>query len=318
MSKDLRIVFYGTPQFAKTTLEHIVNAGYNVVAVVTAPDRPAGRGRHLKESEVKKFAIKKGLKVLQPGNLKSEDFIAELRAVNLNLQVVVAFRMLPKIVWQMPQYGTFNLHASLLPDYRGAAPVNWAIINGETVTGVTTFFIDDKIDTGNIILQEKAAISPDDTAGILHDTLMILGSKLVLKTIALIEGGDVKTQPQEQLVTSTLKLAPKIFKDTCKINWHQSMIDIYNKIRGLSPYPGAFTTINNGEEIVNLKIYAAEMLLKPHDFSVGSVIQKGKELLIAVDKGFVKIMELQLAGKRKMPTKNLLNGYNFDKDSYAI
>lgn len=318
MSRELRIVFYGTPQFAKTTLEHIVANGYNVVAVVTAPDRPAGRGRQLKQSEVKKYALKNGIKVLQPTNLKSDSFITELRATKVNLQVVVAFRMMPKTVWEMPEYGTFNLHASLLPQYRGAAPINWAIINGETETGVTTFFIDDKIDTGSVILQEKVNIASDETAGTLHDKLMHTGSELVLKTIKLIENGTVKTRPQGQMASSALKPAPKIFKDTCEIDWHKPMTDIYNKIRGLSPYPGAFTTIINNGDKVTVKIFQVEPFPEPHNLPVGKIIQKDRELLVAVKGGYIKIKELQLAGKRKMSVSDLLNGYDFSENARAV
>lgn len=318
MNRELRIVFYGTPQFAKTSLERIMAAGYNVVAVVTAPDRPAGRGRQLKQSVVKQFALKKGIKVLQPTNLKSDSFKAALEATKVNLQVVVAFRMMPERVWKMPEYGTFNLHASLLPQYRGAAPINWAIINGETVTGVTTFFIDDKIDTGKVILREKTQIAPDDTAGTLHDKLMHIGSELVLKTIRLIENGRVKTLPQENMATPHLKPAPKIFKDTRKIDWRKSRTAIYNHIRGLSPYPAAFTTIVDNGEKVTVKIYEAEPHPEPHNLPVGKVVQQKRELLVAVNEGYIKIKKLQLSGKRKMSAADLLNGHDFDENAMAI
>jgi methionyl-tRNA formyltransferase len=231
--KDIRIVFMGTPDFAVTILKHLVENKYAVVGVITAPDRPAGRGRKINESAVKKYAVSQNLPVLQPTNLKNEDFHTALKKLNANLQIVVAFRMLPKVVWKMPQFGTFNLHASLLPSYRGAAPIHWAIINGETITGATTFFIDDKIDTGAIILQETIAVSNDETVGTLHDKLMFLGANLVAKTINLIAKGDVRTLKQPELEE---KSAPKLNPDNCKIDWTASLDIIYNKIRGLNPF----------------------------------------------------------------------------------
>ncbi|GAL65655.1 methionyl-tRNA formyltransferase [Jejuia pallidilutea] len=231
--KDLRIVFMGTPDFAVATLKALVEENYNIVGVITAPDRPSGRGRKLNESAVKQYAKSAGLNILQPTNLKNKDFIDTLKALQANLQIVVAFRMLPKVVWQMPEYGTFNLHASLLPNYRGAAPINWAIINGETKTGVSTFFIDEKIDTGEMILQEEVTIAPNENVGSLHDKLMHLGSALVLKTVALIKTGTVKTTPQVE--THNIKTAYKLNKDNCKIDWTDNIHNIYNKIRGLSP-----------------------------------------------------------------------------------
>nr|MBP9602374.1 methionyl-tRNA formyltransferase [Lutibacter sp.] len=231
--RDLRIVFMGTPDFAVATLDAVVNAKFNVVGVITAPDKPAGRGRKLQQSAVKTYAQEKGLTILQPTNLKNEDFIEELKALNANLQIVVAFRMLPNIVWLMPEFGTFNLHASLLPNYRGAAPINWAIINGDTKTGVSTFFIDEKIDTGNIILQEETPIAENETVGELHDRLMNIGSELVVKTVRLIEQGAVKTIKQPEIEENP---APKIFTETCKIDWNNSVENIFNLIRGLNPY----------------------------------------------------------------------------------
>ncbi len=311
--RDLRIIFMGTPEFATAALAKIRDEGYKVVGVITAPDRPAGRGRQLQESDVKKYAVSKGLTVLQPTNLKNEDFLSELKALNANLQVVVAFRMLPKRVWAMPELGTFNLHASLLPDYRGAAPINWAIINGETETGATTFFIDDKIDTGEIILQEKTAITENDTAGTLHDRLMDLGSNLVVKTIQQIEKGSVRTEMQKN--TSSLKIAPKIHRETCEIDWSDSREAIHNKIRGLAPYPTAWTTLVNGDEKITLKIYEASKEKITHHEHIGKVLIDNKMLKVAVENGFINLLEIQLPGKRKMKTQDLLNGFNFEENA---
>ncbi len=309
---DIRIVFMGTPDFAVATLDALLKAKLNVVGVITAPDKPAGRGRKIHQSAVKKYAIENNLTVLQPTNLKNEEFIASLKSLNANLQIVVAFRMLPKIVWQMPKYGTFNLHASLLPNYRGAAPINWAIINGETKTGVSTFFIDEKIDTGNIILQQEVTIGNDEIVGKLHDKLMNTGSKLVVKTVELIKKGEVKTIKQP---TTDTKPAPKIFNETCKINWNDSIDNIYNLIKGLNPYPAAWTTLLNDEEEVTLKIYNVAQELENHSYKNGTVITSKNELKIAVKKGYIKIDSLKIAGKRKMDTKSLLNGYAFSKNS---
>lgn len=315
-TEDLRIVFMGTPDFAVATLRSLVEKGYNVVGVITAPDRPAGRGRKLQKSAVKKYALEKGLAVLQPTNLKDNEFLAELEALTANLQIVVAFRMLPKVVWQMPKFGTFNLHASLLPDYRGAAPINWAIINGETETGVTTFFIDDKIDTGEIILQEKVQIADDDTAGSLHDKLMLVGADLVLKTVGQIEKGEVTTQKQKD--AKELKSANKIFKETCKIDWTRPLSDIYNHIRGLSPYPASWTTLYNDEDAILLKIYQASIIAEKHKLKTGTVLFTKTELKIAVDEGYIKLLEIQLPGKRKMKTTEVLNGMKFSKSAYVV
>ncbi|HEY5686994.1 MAG TPA: methionyl-tRNA formyltransferase [Yeosuana sp.] len=308
--KELRIVFMGTPDFAVATLKALVENNYNVVGVITAPDKPAGRGRKLNESAVKVYANSQNLTILQPTNLKDLRFLDDLKALKANLQIVVAFRMLPKVVWQMPEYGTFNLHASLLPDYRGAAPINWAIINGETETGVSTFFIDDKIDTGEMILQESVAIDSEENAGSLHDKLMDLGSKLVLKTVALIEKGPVKTTPQTD--SEAIKTAHKLDKENCKIDWNDTLLNIYNKIRGLSPYPGAWCYLNNKENTVSVKILKGDYEIKDHHFSTGKIIATNQELKVATKKGFIIIKELQLPGKRNMDVKSLLNGYQFD------
>ena len=314
--KDLRIVFMGTPDFAVDTLKTLVENNYNVVGVITAPDKPAGRGRKLHESAVKQYAVSQNLNVLQPTNLKSEDFLNELKALEANLQIVVAFRMLPKVVWQMPEYGTFNLHASLLPNYRGAAPINWAIINGETTTGVSTFFINEDIDTGDMILQESTAIDPEENVGSLHDKLMTIGSALVLKTVKQIESDSVTTTPQQD--TADIKTAYKLNRDNCKINWEAPIDDIYNLIRGLSPYPGAWCTLVNGEEHLDVKIYASSKEPAEHDYTIGSVIASKKELKVAVLNGYINIQEIKLPGKRAMDIKSLLNGYEFNVNAKML
>ena len=313
--RDLRIVFMGTPDFAVASLDALIKANFNVVGVITAVDKPAGRGRKIKQSAVKKYALENQLSLLQPVNLKNEKFIQDLKTLNANLQVVVAFRMLPKIVWQMPKYGTFNLHASLLPDYRGAAPINWAIINGESVTGVSTFFIDEKIDTGSILLQEKVTIGKNETAGELHDKLMIVGSSLVVKTVHLIKEGNIKATHQSE---KNGKLAPKIFSDTCKIDWNAPLNSIYNLIRGLNPYPTAWTVLLNNHEKIKLKIYDVKKESIEHQHAIGSVITSKKEIRVAVNNGFIKIESLQLAGKRKMDSKNLLNGFTFHESAKML
>jgi len=312
---DLRIVFMGTPEFAVASLKIILENNFKVVGVITAPDKPAGRGRKLKQSAVKKYALENGLHILQPTNLKDESFINDLKLLNANLQVVVAFRMLPKIVWEMPKYGTFNLHASLLPEYRGAAPINWAIINGEKKTGVTTFFIDDKIDTGEIILQKETKIGKTETAGELHDRLMVLGGELVVKTLKQIQESKIKTTKQPD---KEEKEAPKLFKENCKIDWNDSKKNIYNKIRGLSPYPAAWTILFNDNNEIEIKIYKARKQKESHKLKIGSVISSKKELKIVVKKGHIIIDELQLAGKRKMKTQDLLNGYKFTENAKVL
>lgn len=306
----------GTPDFAVATLKALVENNYNIVGVITAPDKPAGRGRKLNESAVKQYAKSVGLNIFQPTNLKNEDFIDALKTLKANLQIVVAFRMLPKVVWQMPEYGTFNLHASLLPNYRGAAPINWAIINGETETGVSTFFIDEKIDTGEMILQEEIDIDEDEDAGSLHDKLMSIGSGLVLNTVALIEKGNVKTVPQVD--SSHIKTAHKLNKDNCKINWNNSMDNIYNLIRGLSPYPAAWCTLINGEDELDIKIYAAEKEIMTHTLKTGTIISNKKELKVAVTNGYIIIQEIKLPGKRAMDVKSLLNGYAFHANAKML
>lgn len=306
----------GTPDFAVATLKTLVEHNYNIVGVITAPDKPAGRGRKLNESAVKKYAKSQDLNILQPTNLKNEDFLEELKALRANLQIVVAFRMLPKVVWQMPEFGTFNLHASLLPNYRGAAPINWAIINGETKTGVSTFFIDEKIDTGDMILQEDIDIKPDENAGSLHDKLMAIGSQLVLKTVKFIEEGDVKTIPQTE--TKNIKTAYKLNRDNCKIDWTASIDHIYNHIRGLSPYPAAWCTLINGDDNLDIKVYKVDKELDNHALSNGTIVASKKELKVAVTKGYIIINEIKLPGKRAMDVKSLLNGYTFHENAKML
>ena len=314
--KKLRIIFMGTPDFAVATLDALVENNYNIVGVITAPDKPSGRGRKLNESAVKQYAKAKGLHIMQPTNLKADSFIEELACLKANLQIVVAFRMLPKIVWIMPEYGTFNLHASLLPNYRGAAPINWAIINGETKTGVSTFFIDDKIDTGEMILQKEVTIDENENAGSLHDKLMYLGSKIVLETVSLISEGNVKSQPQPK--DSDLKKAYKLNKENCKIDWEASLESIHNKIRGLSPYPGAWCSLYNNDEPIDIKIYAADKETSEHKLKVGTVVTSKNDLKVAVKEGYIIIKDIKLPGKRKMDAKSLLNGYNFDEKDKMI
>ena len=314
--RDLRIVFMGTPEFAVRTLDAIISNGFNVVGVITAPDKPAGRGRKLSESAVKTYALSKGLTILQPTNLKNENFIAQLNALKANLQVVVAFRMLPKVVWQMPEYGTFNLHASLLPNYRGAAPINWAIINGETKTGVSTFFIDEKIDTGEMILQQEVEISKTETAGELHDILMITGSHLVVSSLNLIKDDKASTTPQDD--SSDVKTAYKLDKDNCYINWNNTVQDIYNQVRGLNPYPAAWCLLQNGDEELNIKVYQAEPLECNHNYAIGTLINTKDEVKVAAQNGLVLLTEIKLPGKRNMDIKSLLNGFKFQPDAKML
>src|SRR5690606_2847232 len=313
-NKPLRIVFMGTPDFAVGSLQAILDAGLQVVGVITAPDRPAGRGRKLHYSAVKEFALQRELELLQPTNLKDKGFLEELRALDANLQVVVAFRMLPRQVWEMPNLGTFNLHASLLPQYRGAAPINWAIINGETRTGATTFFIDDKIDTGNIILQAEEPIYPGDDAGSLHDRLRSLGADLVVRTCLLIGKG---TAPRiQQREVADLKPAPKLDKQTCRIDWNASLNRVHDHIRGLSPYPGAWCLLVNGQREEPIKIFKSRMEAVDHDLPPGSLSRDRNSLKVALRDGFLELLELQMPGKRRMKILEVLNGLNLENDSY--
>lgn len=313
----MRIVFLGTPSFAVSSLKALVENNFEVVGVITAPDRKAGRGLQLQASEVKQYALKQNLPVLQPTNLKSPDFLDELKSLKADLQVIVAFRMLPKQVWNMPPLGTFNLHASLLPQYRGAAPINWAIMNDEKETGVTTFFLQHEIDTGNILFQDKVVIEQDDTAGTLHDKLMLRGAELVIKTTKAIQSKTYKETPQDNIRPDELKSAPKIFKDTCKINWGENAQKVYNQIRGLSPYPGAWTTLFNSQDnkSILLKVFKSEIVEKKHDLIIGTIKTDNKDYFqIAVKNGFIELKSLQQAGKKKMEIKEYLRGFNFTDD----
>lgn len=314
--EKLRIVFMGTPDFAVGILDAIYNNNYEIVGVITAPDKPAGRGQKVSISAVKEYALAKKLHLLQPTNLKDADFLLELEQLQANLQVVVAFRMLPEVVWKMPKLGTFNLHASLLPDYRGAAPINWAIINGETQTGVTTFFIDDKIDTGAMILSKKTAIGSEETAGELHDRLMQLGSEAVIETLALIEKNKATTTIQVE--NPNVKTAYKLNKDNCKIDWTQTGNTINNLIRGLSPYPAAWTYIKDGDQEWNVKLYAATFEANSENKPIGAIYTTKKEIIIATKDGMLKVTQLQFPGKKKMLAHELLNGHTFSENAMAL
>ena len=301
----MKIVFMGTPDFAVASLNALLEAGFNIVGVVTAPDKPSGRGQKINESAVKQYAQEKGLKILQPVKLKDPEFVKELGLLEADLQVVVAFRMLPEIVWNMPQKGTINLHGSLLPQYRGAAPINWAIINGERKSGVTTFLLKQEIDTGDILFSESVKIEDEDTAGDLHDKLMLIGAKLLVKTVKAIESGNYKEIPQDKMAEENLKSAPKIFREDCLINWNQKARKIYNHIRGLSPYPAAFCYFQ--EKV--LKIYQAEFEEKNHNSTIGSIETDHKTTLkFACLDGFISVKELQLEGKKKMKVDEFLRG----------
>lgn len=311
----LRIVFMGTPEFAVAILDSIIKNNYEVVGVITAADKPAGRGQKLKYSAIKEYALANNLNLLQPTNLKDENFLETLKALNANLQIVVAFRMLPKVVWEMPALGTFNLHASLLPDYRGAAPINWAIINGETKTGVTTFFIDDKIDTGAMILNANLTIDEKENAGHLHDRLMQLGSSTVIETLALIEADKVKLTIQTE--NPDIKTAYKLNKENCKIDFTKSATEINNLIRGLSPYPAAWCFFTDKNEEWTIKIYEAIIQPESHNHELGKIICTKKELKIAVQEGFIQVLSLQFPGKKRMMTAELLNGLTFTDEAKA-
>ena len=313
--EDLKIVFFGTPDFAVESLSRLVDGGYNVVAVVTMPDKPAGRGRQLQQSDVKRLAVERGLPVLQPVSLKDEAFIEELRAFNAQLFIVIAFRMLPEAVWQMPPLGTFNLHASLLPRYRGAAPINWAVMHGDTETGVTTFFLKHEIDTGDVIQQRSCPIGRHDNVEAVHDRLMIMGADMVLETVDAIIAGTVKPIPQEQMLTAGQQPtpAPKIFKDTCRVDWSRPAEDLYNHIRGLSPYPAAWTTMTDDTgNSTTLKLYETG---EPETFNSGEKLVPGtikadrKTLRIACADGWLQVLSLQQSGKKRMDTDAFLRGF---------
>ena len=312
----MKIIFMGTPEFAAICLEEILNSKHKVVGVITVPDKPAGRGQKLAQSAVAKLAIEKDLKLLQPEKLKNPEFLEELKSLNADAFVVVAFRMLPKEVWQIPAKGTFNLHASLLPQYRGAAPINWAIINGETETGVTTFMIDEKIDTGNILLKEKVEILPDDNAGILHDKLAKTGKKLIIETLNGLEKSEIQPKPQED--QEELKPAPKIFKEDCKINWSEPVEKIHNKIRGLSPYPAAWTIFKKGEESKLVKIYKGHFEKGAHsNKNFGEISFEQNIIRIQLSDGHYFIEELQPEGKKRMTAREFLNGLK-DKSGWTL
>ena len=311
MDKKIRIAYFGTPEFAASQLEAILTAGYEVAVVVTMPDKPAGRGRKIQYSDVKKTAMEHGLPLLQPEKLRDPEFLDALASYQANLFIVVAFRMLPAVVWQMPELGTFNLHASLLPQYRGAAPINFAIINGETETGLTTFFLNEEIDKGAVIMREKVAIRPDETAGELHDELMLLGNKVVVETIKKIEAGEVDAQTQDTLSEGQeLKPAPKISKEFCNIDWHQDCQTVYNHIRGLSPYPAAHTQLISDEgELIEMKVYTTEVEPGKTELPVGRVVTDNKKYLkIALSDGFISLKYVQQAGKKAMAIDDFLRG----------
>lgn len=316
--KNLRIVYMGTPDFAVESLRCLVEGGYNVVGVITMPDKPAGRGHKVQYSPVKQYALEQNLPLLQPEKLKDEGFVEALRAWKADLQIVVAFRMLPEVVWNMPRLGTFNLHASLLPQYRGAAPINWAVINGDTETGITTFFLKHEIDTGEVIQQVKVPIADTDNVGIVHDKLMMLGGKLVLETVDAILADHVKPIPQEEMIKSgELRPAPKIFKDTCRIDWSKPVKQVYDFIRGLSPYPAAWTELQQADaEPVAVKVFETEKILKEHNLACGTIVTDNKNYLhVAVDGGFIAIRSLQLAGKKRLETGDFLRGFKLAEPS---
>ena len=310
-AKDLRIVFMGTPEFASTSLRRLVDEGYNIVAVVTTPDKPAGRGQKMHLSDVKLTALDLGLPLLQPEKLRDEEFLAALRALQPDLGIVIAFRMLPEVVWAMPRLGTFNLHASLLPEYRGAAPINWAIINGETRTGVTTFLLNHEIDKGAIIEQEAVDILAEDNIGMLYDKLMNIGSELVVRTVEKVASGGYATIEQMHIDEATLKPAPKIFKDDCKVDWSRSGRDIVNLVRGLAPYPAAWTPIyREGEECGSIKLFGVRFEADNKTGSVGEVVTDMRTYLgVRCQDGVIYLDDLQLAGKRRMAIKELLLGW---------
>lgn len=309
---DIPIIFMGTPEFAVTSLKTLLGKGYNVKAVVTTPDKPAGRGKNIQFSDVKKFALEHNLPILQPEKLKSPEFLAQLKEIDADLFVVVAFRMLPKEVWAMPKRGTINLHAALLPDYRGAAPINHAIINGETETGITTFYIDEQIDTGKIIMQERCAIEPEDNIGTLYDKLMFIGAEAVCKTVDIIASGNVNAIEQDSIRTEGLHPAPKITKEFCQINWDNKSVDIHNLIRGLSPYPAAWCYLKDD---ITAKIFTSAYSIEKHNLAAGTFVSDNKSYLkVATQDGFVSILELQMQGKKRMAIKDFLNGFKFNTD----
>ncbi len=318
--EDLRIIYMGTPDFAVETLRLLVERGYNVVAVVTMPDKPAGRGHKIQFSPVKQYALSVGLPILQPERLKDEAFLEELRSYEAHLQIVVAFRMLPQVVWDMPPMGTFNLHASLLPQYRGAAPINWAVMNGDKETGITTFFLTHEIDTGKVIQRKSIPISDTDNVGIIHDQLMVMGAEMVCETVDNIIAGNVVAIPQEELMTDApLRPAPKIFKDTCHIDFTRPVQQLYNQVRGLSPYPAAWCEfVSPSQEVIGVKVFEASVRECAHNYPYGCVVTDGKKNIeIACEGGFLKLESLQLAGKKRLSAEELLRGFRLNNDYIA-
>lgn len=322
MTKEsLRIIYMGTPDFAVSPLKKLIEGGYNIVGVITMPDKPIGRHQNeLSMSPVKKYALSQNLRILQPVKLKDPEFIEELRTLKADLQIVVAFRMLPEIVWNMPSLGTFNLHAALLPQYRGAAPINWAIINGDTQTGITTFFLNQDIDTGKVIQKVPVPILDTDNVEDVHDKLMYLGSDLVIETVDNIIKGNVQAIDQSLLITDEpLRHAPKIFKETCRINWDTEVKQIYDFIRGLSPYPAAWTEIVLNDKKFVLKIYSAIKEFQDHHYPIGKIITDGKRYLkVAAKDGFLSLTSIQIAGKKRMEISEFLNGFHPDKETFVL
>ncbi|WP_321333475.1 methionyl-tRNA formyltransferase [uncultured Bacteroides sp.] len=318
--EDLRIVYMGTPEFAVEPLRCLIDGGYNVVGVITMPDKPAGRGHKIQYSPVKQFAVENGLPLLQPEKLKDEVFVEALRDWKADLQIVVAFRMLPEVVWNMPRLGTFNLHASLLPQYRGAAPINWAVINGDTETGITTFFLTHDIDTGEVIQQVRVPIAETDNVEVVHDKLMVLGGRLVIETVEAIISGTVSPISQERMaVVGELRPAPKIFKETCCIDWKQSVKQVYDFIRGLSPYPTAWTElITPAGDVIVVKIFDSEKIDERHDLVPGTILTDGKTFLkVAALDGFLAVKSLQFPGKKRLKTDELLRGFKLT-EAYSM
>lgn len=320
IEKKLNIVFMGTPEFAVASLEALINNGFNIVGVITAPDKPAGRGQKIQMSAVKEYALKNDLHVLQPTNLKDEQFLNELRSLKPDLQIVVAFRMLPESVWNLPPHGTYNLHASLLPKYRGAAPINWSIINGDKESGVTTFKLTHEIDTGNILFQEKVKINDTTNAGELHDELMKVGAGLIVRTAKVIEdhangNGELNFIKQDDTLATH---APKIFKDTCKINWNEPINKVYNLIRGMSPYPAAYTELVDATgQILSLKLFSTDIIIDDNDKAAAGAVNTDNKTFIKIqgNGGSLMVKELQLQGKKRMTTKEFLNGYRFPEST---
>ncbi len=316
--EDLKIVYMGTPDFAVEPLRRLVEDKYNVVGVVTMPDKPAGRGHKLQFSPVKQYAVDNNLHVMQPEKLKAEEFVNELRSLNADLFIVVAFRMLPEVVWAMPRLGTFNLHGSLLPQYRGAAPLNWAVINGEKETGITTFFLTHEIDTGKIIDQQVIAIEDSDNVGTIHDKLMVMGGDLVIKTVKAILWGGIKPIPQEELYASEseLKPAPKIFKETCHLDFNNPTENLHNLVRGLSPYPAAWANLSaEGKEDLQMKIYETKKEICQHNEAPGTLVTDGKKFLkVATKDGYLHLLQIQVPGKKRLSIEDFLRGFRFDAE----